>query len=138
MDASTALYCVSESVVETPSAVCVWYRSTRHMMSSMRPSLFERISSARCAVVSKAQRSSSVGSATSTGFGSSTSSHTVPVQRSQYPSGHSGGDIKQIKEKRYADKFRLEKGKTIHLLGIAFSSTGHTVQDWKEEVLGWI
>ena len=46
--------------------------------------------------------------------------------------------LRQIKEKRYADKFRLEKGKTIHLLGIAFSSTGHTVQDWKEEVLGWI
>ena len=43
--------------------------------------------------------------------------------------------LKQIKDKRYADKFRLEKGKTIHLLGIAFSSTGHTVQDWKEEVL---
>ena len=43
--------------------------------------------------------------------------------------------LKQIKEKRYADKFRLEKGKTIHLMGIAFSSTGHTVQDWKEEVL---
>ena len=42
--------------------------------------------------------------------------------------------LKQIKEKRYADKFRLEKGKTIHLLGIAFSSTGHTVQDWKEEI----
>jgi len=44
--------------------------------------------------------------------------------------------LRQIKEKRYADKFRLEKGKTIHLLGIAFSSTGHTVQDWKEEVIG--
>ncbi len=43
--------------------------------------------------------------------------------------------LTQIKDKRYADKFRLEKGKTIHLLGIAFSSTGHTVQDWKEEVL---
>ena len=43
--------------------------------------------------------------------------------------------LRQIKEKRYADKFRLEKGKTIHLLGIAFSSTGHTVQEWKEEVL---
>ena len=43
--------------------------------------------------------------------------------------------LRQIKEKRYADKFRLEKGKKIHLLGIAFSSTGHTVQDWKEEVL---
>ena len=43
--------------------------------------------------------------------------------------------LRQIKEKRYADKFRLEKGKTIHLVGIAFSSTGHTVQDWKEEVL---
>ena len=42
--------------------------------------------------------------------------------------------LKQIKEKRYADKFRLEKGKTIHLLGIAFSSTGHTVQEWKEEI----
>ena len=42
--------------------------------------------------------------------------------------------LRQIKEKRYADKFRLEKGKTIHLLGIAFSSTGHTVQDWKEEI----
>jgi len=26
-------------------------------------------------------------------------------------------------------------GKVIHLLGIAFTSTGHTVQDWKEEVL---
>ena len=44
--------------------------------------------------------------------------------------------LRQIKEKRYADKFRLEKGKTVHLVGIAFSSTGHTVQDWKEEVLG--
>ena len=43
--------------------------------------------------------------------------------------------LRQIKEKRYADKFRLEKGKTVHLVGIAFSSTGHTVQDWKEEVL---
>ena len=43
--------------------------------------------------------------------------------------------LRQIKEKRYADKFRLEKEKTVHLLGIAFSSTGHTVQDWKEEVL---
>ena len=43
--------------------------------------------------------------------------------------------LRQIKEKRYADKFRLEKGKTVHLLGIAFSSTGHTVQEWKEEVL---
>ena len=43
--------------------------------------------------------------------------------------------LRQIKEKRYADKFRLEKGKTIHLVGIAFSSTGHTVQEWKEEVL---
>ena len=43
--------------------------------------------------------------------------------------------LRQIKEKRYADKFRLEKGKTIHLLGIAFSSMGHTVQEWKEEVL---
>ena len=43
--------------------------------------------------------------------------------------------LAQIKAKHYADKFRLEKGKTIHLLGIAFSSTGHTVQDWKEEVL---
>ena len=43
--------------------------------------------------------------------------------------------LRQIKEKRYADKFRLEKGKTVHLLGIAFSSMGHTVQDWKEEVL---
>ena len=46
--------------------------------------------------------------------------------------------LAQIKDKHYADKFRLEKGKTVHLLGIAFSSTGHTVQDWKEEVLGWI
>ncbi|MDD7201843.1 MAG: PD-(D/E)XK nuclease domain-containing protein, partial [Spirochaetales bacterium] len=44
--------------------------------------------------------------------------------------------LRQIKEKRYADKFRLEKGKTVHLLGIAFSSMGHTVQDWKEEVRG--
>ena len=43
--------------------------------------------------------------------------------------------LRQIKEKRYADKFRLEKGKTVHLLGIAFSSMGHTVQDWQEEVL---
>ena len=43
--------------------------------------------------------------------------------------------LRQIKDKHYADKFRLERGKTIHLLGIAFSSTGHTVQDWKEEVL---
>ena len=43
--------------------------------------------------------------------------------------------LKQIKDKRYADKFRLEKGKTVHLLGIAFTSTGHTVQEWKEEVL---
>ena len=43
--------------------------------------------------------------------------------------------LTQIKDKRYADKFRLEKGKTVHLLGIAFSSTGHTVQEWKEEVL---
>ena len=43
--------------------------------------------------------------------------------------------LKQIKDKHYADKFRLERGKAIHLLGIAFSSTGHTVQDWKEEVL---
>ncbi|MDY5498666.1 MAG: PD-(D/E)XK nuclease domain-containing protein, partial [Sphaerochaetaceae bacterium] len=43
--------------------------------------------------------------------------------------------LRQIKDKHYADKFRLEKGKTVHLLGIAFSSTGHTVQDWKEEVL---
>ncbi|MDD7201015.1 MAG: PD-(D/E)XK nuclease domain-containing protein, partial [Sphaerochaetaceae bacterium] len=43
--------------------------------------------------------------------------------------------LRQIKDKHYADKFRLERGKTIHLLGIAFSSTGHTVQEWKEEVL---
>ena len=43
--------------------------------------------------------------------------------------------LNQIKDKRYADKFRLEKGKTVHLLGIAFTSTGHTVQEWKEEIL---
>ena len=43
--------------------------------------------------------------------------------------------LAQIKAKHYADKFRLERGKTIHLLGIAFSSTGHTVQEWKEELL---
>ncbi|MDD7200766.1 MAG: PD-(D/E)XK nuclease domain-containing protein, partial [Spirochaetales bacterium] len=43
--------------------------------------------------------------------------------------------LRQIKDKHYADKFRLERGKTIHLLGIAFSSTGHTVQEWKEEIL---
>lgn len=40
-------------------------------------------------------------------------------------------------EERYADQFRLEKGKAIHLLGITSSSTGHTVHEWKEEVLAW-
>ena len=44
-------------------------------------------------------------------------------------------EVMEIKEKRYADKFRLEKGKTTHLLGIAFSSTGHTIQERKEELL---
>ena len=48
-----------------------------------------------------------------------------------------GADValKQIREKRYADKFRLEKGKTIHLVGISFSSANHAVLDWKEEIL---
>ncbi len=41
----------------------------------------------------------------------------------------------ESKEEHHADKFRLERGKTIHLLGIAFSSTGHTVQEWKEELV---
>ena len=34
------------------------------------------------------------------------------------------------------DVVMLQCGKAVRLLGIAFSSTGHTVQDWKEEV--WI
>ena len=43
--------------------------------------------------------------------------------------------LSQIKDKHYADKFRLEEGKTVHLVGISFSSTDHALLDWKEEVL---
>ena len=43
--------------------------------------------------------------------------------------------LSQIKDKHYADKFRLEKGKRVHLVGISFSSTDHALLDWKEEVL---
>ena len=43
--------------------------------------------------------------------------------------------LSQIKDKHYADKFRLEEGKRVHLVGISFSSTDHALLDWKEEVL---
>jgi len=47
-----------------------------------------------------------------------------------YRAGKKEPDFAQV-----VDVVMLLYGKTVHLLGIAFSSTGHTVQDWKEEVL---
>ena len=42
--------------------------------------------------------------------------------------------LKQIKEKRYYEKYE-KKGSTIHLLGINFSSKERNIRDWKEEVV---
>ena len=42
--------------------------------------------------------------------------------------------LKQIKEKRYYEKYE-KKGNTIHLLGINFSSKERNIRDWKEEVV---
>ena len=42
--------------------------------------------------------------------------------------------LKQIKEKRYYEKYE-KKGSTIHLLGINFSSKERNIRDWKEEIL---
>lgn len=42
--------------------------------------------------------------------------------------------LKQIKEKRYYEKYE-KKGNTIHLLGINFSSKERNITEWKEEVL---
>ena len=42
--------------------------------------------------------------------------------------------LKQIKEKRYYEKYE-KKGSTIHLLGINFSSKERNIRDWKKEIL---
>ena len=42
--------------------------------------------------------------------------------------------LKQIKEKRYYEKYE-KKGSTIHLLGINFSSKERNITEWKEEIL---
>ena len=42
--------------------------------------------------------------------------------------------LKQIKEKRYYEKYE-KKGNTIHLLGINFSSKERNIRDWKEEII---
>ncbi len=42
--------------------------------------------------------------------------------------------LKQIKEKRYYEKYE-KKGSTIHLLGMNFSSKERNIRDWKEEIL---
>ena len=42
--------------------------------------------------------------------------------------------LKQIKEKRYYEKYE-KKGNTIHLLGINFSSKERNITGWKEEIL---
>ena len=42
--------------------------------------------------------------------------------------------LKQIKEKRYYEKYE-KKGNTIHLLGINFSSKERNITEWKEEVI---
>ena len=44
------------------------------------------------------------------------------------------GALKQIKEKKYYEKYE-KKGNTIHLLGINFSSKERNITDWKEEVI---
>ena len=42
--------------------------------------------------------------------------------------------LKQIKEKRYYEKYE-KTGSTIHLLGINFSSKERNIRDWKEEII---
>ena len=42
--------------------------------------------------------------------------------------------LKQIKEKRYYEKYE-KKGNTIHLLGINFSSKERNITEWEEEVI---
>ena len=42
--------------------------------------------------------------------------------------------LKQIREKRYYEKYEKE-GNVIHLLGINFSSAERNITDWKEEII---
>ena len=42
--------------------------------------------------------------------------------------------LKQIREKRYYEKYEKE-GNVIHLLGINFSSRERNISDWKEEII---
>ena len=42
--------------------------------------------------------------------------------------------LKQIREKRYYEKYEKE-GNEIHLLGINFSSAERNISDWKEEII---
>ena len=41
--------------------------------------------------------------------------------------------VRQIKEKRYFDKY--EGDKKVHLIGLSFSSKEKLIEDWKEEIL---
>ena len=42
--------------------------------------------------------------------------------------------LKQIREKRYYEKYEKE-GNVIHLLGINFSSRERNITEWKEEII---
>ncbi|MDD3163972.1 MAG: PD-(D/E)XK nuclease domain-containing protein [Sphaerochaetaceae bacterium] len=44
--------------------------------------------------------------------------------------------MNQIKDSGYADQFEHDKqGKTIHLLGISFSSRERNINQWQDEIL---
>ncbi|MBF0200027.1 MAG: PD-(D/E)XK nuclease domain-containing protein [Desulfamplus sp.] len=45
----------------------------------------------------------------------------------------SGAAIKQIRDKNYADSY-LQRGKTIHLMGINFDTEERNILDWKHEL----
>jgi len=42
--------------------------------------------------------------------------------------------VSQIEEKKYSEKY-MHSGKTIHQLGINFSSSERNIQDWKEKIV---
>ncbi len=43
--------------------------------------------------------------------------------------------LKQIHDKGYADQFASDSSKTVHLVGINFSSSEKNISEWKEEIL---
>ena len=45
--------------------------------------------------------------------------------------------LSQIRDRRYDEKFRieLERGYTIHLIGLSFSSEKRNISEYKEEII---